>query len=473
VTSIPPEDKPRVSGQERRTNLALRQHHDGIQKALQEPTPQDEHLKVLIEAVRPADLAELLARMSDDDQLRILRVIDLRRGAVMLKRSRAAAAASWLARVERPRAADFLDFLPIDDRASILEAMEEDVRAELLREMESHTAAEVRGALAWPRRTAGRLLQTHVVKVSPEMTVGQTLHRIREVNEQMEKINDIYVIDPKGRLVGMASLRDLVVSPPDKPMSERMTRDVVSAKPTDDQEVVARLIGKYDFLSIPILDAGGVFLGIVTVDDVVDVLQAEQTEDMLNQAGIAGTDIADEPYLNVKVPTIVRTRVWWLLMLFVAETLTGTVLRHFEDELAKVVALSFFIPLLIGTGGNAGSQTVSSIIRALALGEIEPRDVWRVLRREATAGLVLGLLLGGVAFVRAVMWGTTMQVSIAVAISIIAICTWANTVAAVVPLAAQRIGFDPTVMSAPFITTLVDATGLFIYFSIAGIILRL
>jgi magnesium transporter len=332
---------------------------------------------------------------------------------------------------------------------------------------------EAEGGRWRSQRTAGRLLQTRVVRVTPELTVAQALEHIRKINAEMEKVNDVYVLESDSTLVGMASLRELVTTDPTWPLSKIMTRDVVTAKPTDDQELVAKLIGKYDFLSIPIVDDHSRFLGIVTVDDIVDVLQSEHTEDVLNQAGIVGTEIADEPYLQVKVPTIVRTRVWWLLMLFVAETLTGTVLRHFEDELAKVVALSFFIPLLIGTGGNAGSQTVSSIIRALALGEIEPTDVWKVLRREGTAGLVLGFLLGSVAFVRAIMWGTTLQVSLAVAISIVVICTWANTVGAVVPLVAQRAGLDPTVMSAPLITTLVDATGLFIYFSIAGLILHL
>lgn len=473
MSDISTEDKPKVSAQERRKNLALREHHDGIQRVLANPGAEDERLKALVEAVRPADLAELLIRISDADQLRVLRVIGLRRGAVVLKRSRAAVAARLLEGLDRARAADYLDFLPIDDRASILEAVPPEVREELLKEMEKHTAEEVRSSLSWPPRTAGRLLQTRVVRLSPDMTVAQGLDRIRQVNSEIEKVNDVYVIDEIGLLVGMASLRELVTGDPGQRLATVMTRDIVTARPTDDQEVVARLIGKYDFLSIPIVDERSHFLGIVTVDDVLDVLQAEQTEDVLNQAGIAGGEIADEPYLHVKVPTIVRTRVWWLLMLFVAGTLTGNVLRHFEGELARAVALSFFIPLLIGAGGNAGSQTVSSIIRAVALGEIEPRDLLKVLRREATAGLVLGLLLGGVAFVRAVLWGTTYQVAVAVAVSIVAICTWANSVGAVVPLVALRLGLDPTVMSAPLITTLVDATGLFIYFSIAGLILRL
>ena len=473
MSGTPIEPGPNVSDQERKTKKLLLTHEENVQKVLHDVQAGDEKLKVLLDAVRPADLAEMLGRLDDKDQVRAMQLLDLRRGALVLKRSRTAVAAFLMERLPTDRAADLLDALTVDDRARILDGMPPARREQILPEMEKKQADEVRQALSWPRHSAGRLLQTHVVKVPPDMTVAQTLARIREVNTHVEKVNDVYIVDEKGVLIGIASLRDLVCADAENTLSKIMVTDVITAKPLDDQELVARMISKYDFLSIPVVDEKGVFLGICTVDDIVDVLRHEATEDQLNQGGIDGHAIADLPYLRVPIRTIVHTRIWWLLMLFVAETLTGTVLRHFEDELAKVVALSFFIPLLIGTGGNAGSQTVSQIIRALALGEIEPKDAFAVFKREATAGLVLGILLGVVAFGRALLWGTSMPVSIAVAVSILVICVWANTVGSLVPLTAVRLGFDPTVMSAPLITTLVDATGLFIYFRIAGLILGL
>jgi len=235
---------------------------------------------------------------------------------------------------------------------------------------------------------------------------------------------------------------------------------------------VADEIAKYNLLAVPVLEKDGSVVGFVTVDDVIDVLIEEGTEDILRLAAVEPGAL-DKPYFENPVPLVVRKRIGWLLLLFVAETFTGTVLRYYQDELAAVVALSFFIPLLIGTGGNAGAQTVTTIIRSLALREIRLRDAWRVLGREAGTGITIGLLLGAVAFGRALLWGAHMPLAITVAITILAICSWSTTVGSLIPLAASRFGVDPAVLSAPLITTLVDATGLVIYFSIAKAILRL
>jgi magnesium transporter len=240
----------------------------------------------------------------------------------------------------------------------------------------------------------------------------------------------------------------------------------------DDQESVANKIAKYNLLAVPVLEKDGSVVGFVTVDDVVDVLIEEGTEDILRMAGVEPGAL-DKPYFDNSVWLVVRKRIGWLLLLFVAETCTGTVLRHYESELAAVVALSFFIPLLIGTGGNAGSQTVTTIIRGLALKEIRVKDAWRVLAREASTGITIGLLLGAFAFGRALLWGAHMPLAATVAITIVAICSWSTTVGSLIPILAERFGVDPTVLSAPLITTLVDATGLVIYFSIAKVVLGL
>jgi magnesium transporter len=248
-----------------------------------------------------------------------------------------------------------------------------------------------------------------------------------------------------------------------------MNSNVVSVTPETDREEVARLLSHYDFLAMPVVGTDGRMLGIIPVDDVIDVLAAETTEDILRFGGVEGGGMLDQPYFTIPLTTVVSRRVGWLLLLFVAETLTGTVLRFFEHELAAVVALSFFIPLLIGTGGNTGAQTVSTLIRGLALGEITVKDLWRVLRRELFSGFLMGLILGTVAFGRALLWGSTPALAITVGLSILAICTWANTIGSLIPLIAQRFKIDPATVSAPLITTLVDATGLAIYLLIAKV----
>jgi len=251
-----------------------------------------------------------------------------------------------------------------------------------------------------------------------------------------------------------------------------MRRKPVTVAALDEQETVAHRIAKYNLLAVPVLEKDGSVVGFVTVDDVIDVLIEEQTDDILKM-GAVEPGALDRPYFENPILRVVRKRIGWLLLLFVAETFTGTVLRHYEGELAAVVALSFFIPLLIGTGGNAGSQTVTTIIRSIALGEIRLKDAWRVLGREATTGVIVGLLVGGVAFGRALLWGAHMPLAITVAITVLTICTWSTTVGSLIPIAAERFGVDPAVLSAPLITTLVDATGLIIYFRIAKVILGL
>jgi magnesium transporter len=258
----------------------------------------------------------------------------------------------------------------------------------------------------------------------------------------------------------------------EQPVDQVMRRKPVTVNALDDQEVVASRIAKYNLLAVPVLEGDGSVVGFVTVDDVVDVLIEEGTEDVLKMAAVEAGAL-DRPYFDSPVTSVIRRRIVWLLFLFVAGTLTGTVLRHFEAEITEVVALSFFIPLLIGTGGNAGSQTVMTVIRSLALGEIRFADARRVVARELATGLALGLLVGAVALGHALLTGATGQLALTVAATMLAVCAWATTVGSLVPLLAQRVGLDPAVLSAPMIATLVDATGLVIYFTIAKSVLRL
>jgi magnesium transporter len=316
-------------------------------------------------------------------------------------------------------------------------------------------------------------MTTEFVRLAPEMTVGDALRHIRAVAREKESIYACYVLDPgSARLLGAVSLRDLVMAELGASITQVMRRKPVTVDALDDQELVAQKIAKYNLLAVPVIEKDGSVVGFVTVDDVIDVMSEEQTEDILRM-GAVEPGALDRPYFENPILRGVRKRIGWLLLLFVAQTFTGTVLRHFEHELAAVVALSFFIPLLIGTGGNSGSQTVTTIVRGLAVGDIKLRDFGRVFLREAGSGVLLGLLLGAVGFGRALLWGSTMPLAVTVGVSILAICAWANAVGATIPMFATLIKIDPTVMSAPLIATLVDATGLFIYFAVAKSILGL
>jgi magnesium transporter len=316
-------------------------------------------------------------------------------------------------------------------------------------------------------------MPTEFVRLQPSMTVGEAIKHIRAIAQEKESIYACYVLEPgSGRLLGSVSLRDLVMADLAQPVTVVMRKKPVAVSARDDQELVAKKIAKYNLLAVPVLESDGRVVGFVTVDDVIDVLIEEQTEDMLKMAGVEAGAL-DKPYFENPIFLVVRKRIGWLLLLFVAETLTGTVLSHYGDDLSKVVALSFFIPLLIGTGGNAGAQTVTTIIRSLALNEVGVPDVWRVLARELSTGALVGTVIAAVAFGYALLWGQHMPLAVTVAVTVLAICTWSTTVGALIPLAAERFGLDPTVLSSPLITTLVDATGLVIYFSIAKAILNL
>ncbi|MGH9802216.1 MAG: magnesium transporter, partial [Blastocatellia bacterium] len=303
------------------------------------------------------------------------------------------------------------------------------------------------------------------------MSVGDALRHIRSVAREKESIYACYVLDPaNGHLLGSVSLRDLVMAEMEQPITKVMRPKPVTVQADEDQESVAQKIAKYNLLAVPVLQRDNSVVGFVTVDDVVDVLIEEQTEDILRMAGVEPGAL-DKPYFDNPILHVVRKRIGWLLFLFVAGTLTSKVLSSFQRELEVVVALSFFVPLLIGTGGNAGAQTVMTVIRSLSLGEIGVKHAWRVAVREATTGLLVGATLGLVAFGQGYWVTHDWHLAVTISTTIIVICVWSTTVGSIIPIAAHRFGVDPAVLSAPLITTLVDATGLLIYLTIAKIIL--
>ena len=420
-----------------------------------------------------AELADLINQLTLVEAATVVTMLSVPRAIEVCDQPTMRRRSAILEQLDPTRAAQILEGLSADERTDIIQQMGERERRRLLPKLSAEMRAEVERLLQYPDHSAGGIMTTEFVRLDPKMKVGEAIKHIRSVAREKESIYACYVMEPEtGRLLGSVSLRDLVMSELERPVSEVMRRKPVTVSALEDQESVAHKIAKYNLLAVPVLEQDGSVVGFVTVDDVIDVLIEEQTEDVLRMAAIEPGAL-DKPYFDNPVLRVVRKRIGWLLLLFVAETFTGTVLRYYESELAAVVALSFFIPLLIGTGGNAGAQTVTTIIRSIALGEIRLKDVWRVLAREMSTGVMIGVLVGAVAFGRTLLWHQPMSIAITVSVTVLAICTWSTTVGSLIPIVAERFGVDPAVLSAPLITTLVDATGLIIYFTIAKVILHL
>jgi magnesium transporter len=427
-------------------------------------------IKHAVKKVRPADLGRDLSRRSPEEARSLLDAIDDRRGAAMLRAAHPVVAAQLLCAIDAKRAVHLLSFVPTDQEVAILGHLPPERRSKIEQGYAPEEKADIERLLAYPEAAIGRLMSTKIWRCERTATAGAAIDILRANDAEIEVAVNCYVTDGQ-KLVGVVPLRAVSIADPAKPISDIMTPEPIAVREDASRGDAADIVNTHDFLSLPIVDKAGDLVGAVRVDDLLGAALDHVGTGILNQGGVAGKIAGRAPYFLTPIVRTVRSRLTWLVLLFVAETATGTVLRYFDDELAKVVALSFFVPLLIGTGGNAGSQTVSTIIRALALGEVRVRDVLRVVRREVAAGLLLGALLGTIAFFRALLWGVDYDLALCVAVTILAVCTWANAVGAAIPLAAQRFGIDPTVISAPLITTLVDASGLFIYFTVAKLMI--
>jgi magnesium transporter len=433
-----------------------------------------------LHGVHAADISLALRSLTKPEALAVFNWLDNDRAATVLGELDSETTRYILANAPPTRIADLLDQLPVDDAAWVVsEASPE--RATLLMEQLHDRAPEdaraVGELLTYPEGSAGRLMTDKFIRLLPEMTVAQAFASVRRSNSEVETLTELYVVAPDAAvgesLMGVLSLRDLVQARDEETINNLMETRIIQVTVDTDQEELARIFAKYAFMAVPVMGRDGFLAGIVTIDDILDVLTQESTEDQLRFAGVSlepgGVNL---PYFSAPLWRVVRSRAGWLVLLFVAETATGLVLRHFQAELATVVALSFFIPLLIGTGGNTGAQTVSTIIRGLALDEIRLSDTWRVLLREMLGGALLGAVLGVIGFARAMTWGSGLSLSLVVGITLLLICTWANTIGSLIPLLAQRFKVDPALVSAPLITTLVDATGLAIYLMVAKVLIR-
>ncbi|MEZ4846268.1 MAG: magnesium transporter [Bdellovibrionota bacterium] len=345
--------------------------------------------------------------------------------------------------------------------------------------LDPQTRVEVRALLAYREDQAGGLMSPRFARVRPEMSVEEALRYLRvQTRADLETIYYGYALDNEQRLLGVVSLRQLFASPAHMRVDEIMVKhpDLITLKDNEDQEMIAREFGKWNFYALPVVDDQGHMKGIVTVDDMVDVVQKEASEDIQKFGGV---EALEAPYFNTKFLSMIQKRAGWLMVLFVGEMFTATAMGYFEHQISSAVVLTLFIPLIISSGGNTGSQASTLVIRAMALGEIRIRDWWRVMGREIAAGLFLGGILGLLGFARILFWPTSATVygqhyaliSVTVGISLLGIVLWGTLVGSMLPFLFRMIKVDPATASAPFVATLVDVTGLIIYFTVANIIL--
>lgn len=422
-------------------------------------------------ALPPAERADALRRLSPSELAGLFTRLGDEALADLLAELDAHDAARLIAKLSRAQAADLLEEMAPDDAVEVVAELAPAQAEAVLIEMEPTDARDVRALLAYPEDSAGRLMTPDFIALGPELSANEAMIVLRTIAEQVETIYYSYVTDPAtDRLLGVLSLHRLVLARPTTPIGELMVTDPVKVRADASREEAARLLDQHHLLALPVVDAADRLLGIITADDAAEVLLEEAGEDIER---LGGSQPLEEPYLRASIGHLFRKRVIWLLFLFVAEAYTGSVLRHFEETLSEAIALAFFIPLLIGTGGNTGSQSVTLLVGALRAGEVEFRDLPRVFVRELAVGLLLGGVMALATYIRAWTLGVGIEVGPVVAITALCIVVWAAAVAAVLPLVLHRLRLDPAVISAPFITTLVDGTGLLIYFTLARWLLHL
>lgn len=449
---------------------------------------EDKGTVVALDPVMLADLsgahaADIVALLNEEDvgtATAALARLPVERAIDVFDRPELDRAGELLLDLPEDRAGEILKGMADDRAAAVLRDLDQDDRSALLGRVDLGSARPLKRLLSYPEGTAGSIMSTEFVSVPDTYTVAETLRHIREVERTRETVYAIHVLDPKSRaLVRVVTLRQLIAGAPQQPIVDvAPDRKAITVDASTDQEEVARLISIHDLLSVPVVNERRQVLGIVTVDDVIDAILSEGSEDVQKFGGVEGTA---EPYLDTGFIGMYRKRASWLSALFIGEMLTASVMQHFEDALAKAVVLTLFIPLIMSSGGNSGSQATSLLIRALALGQLRIRDWWKVALRELPIGIALGASLGIIGIVRIAAWqslgifnyGQHWQlVAMTVGAGLVGIVTFGSLAGSMLPFALKRLGFDPASASAPFVATLVDVMGLLIYFSVALLLLR-
>jgi magnesium transporter len=428
---------------------------------------EERGIRGLTDRLGPSDWADILVRLDDDEVAILLSTLPTDELPEVLEELDPANAAAILRLQPREEAADLLEAIDPDDATDILAEIPTEDREQILRAMEPAEAAEIRQLSAYPPDTAGGRMTPAFVAIAPDVRADDAIVLLRRVAEEAETIYYVYVLDEEEHLLGVLSLHNLVLTRPNTPVRDVMVADPIRVRADTDQETAANLLVDKNLLALPVVDAEDRLLGIITQDDVADVLEEETTEDFER---IGGSQPLDMPYRFAGPRLLVQRRIGWLLFLFLAGLLTSQVLQHFSDRLEGVPILVAYIPLIIGIGGNVGSQTVTTLVRAIGVGEVRLSDVGWVLAKEMAVGLTVGLIMGIVGYLR-VGLPEGFQIGLVVGATIVLVSLWSATVAAMLPLILDRLGIDPAVVSAPLISTFVDATGLLIYMTIAGLLL--
>ncbi len=450
---------------------------------LEEPTLQEQFLEAVqsddvlrvkdfLNDQNISDVASLISEYPDYES-KIIANMSVHRAAKVFKILDLPAQKNIIQELPPLKTAELLNELPADDRTAFLEELPNEVVKELIRTLDPEERKVTLALLGYPESSVGRLMTPDYIAVSLEWTILQVLQYIREVGKNSETIDVIYVVDEKGIFIDDVRIREIILANPEKKMSEIIDYRFITLNVNDDQEIASQTFKMNNRVALPVVDNNNLLLGIVTIDDILWVTSEEFSEDMQK---MGGTEALDEPYLEIPLFKLFKKRIVWLVVLFLGEMLTATAMKYFEGEIAKAVVLVLFVPLIISSGGNSGSQASTLIIQAMAVGEITLRDWWRVMRREILSGLLLGSVLGLIGFVRIVLWSQIfpdvygayyIPIAFAVGISLVGVVLWGTLSGSMLPLLLKRLGADPAVSSAPFVATLVDVTGLIIYFSVA------
>lgn len=422
------------------------------------------------------DLAELMGDLPDLEQAVVFRLLTKQQASETFEHLDREAQKSLLRALGREEVAAVLNDMHPDDRTALLEELPGPVVNELINLLSPEERALSRTLLGYAEESVGRLMTPDYVRVRKEWTIAEVLDHVRRYGRDSETLNLVYVVDDRGKLVDDIRIREILLSPPDRRVEELMDENFAALRPTDDQETAVREFRKYGRVALPVVDEEMHLLGIVTMDDVLGVVEEENTEDIQKFGGL---EALDEPYTTIPLLRMVKKRGGWLVLLFLGEMLTATAMGFFEKEIARAVVLALFVPLIISSGGNSGSQAATLIIRAMAIGEVTLRMWWRVLRRELLAGFLLGSILGAIGFLRISLWSLFtnlygphwLLVALTVGGSLVGVVMWGTISGSMLPFILRRLGADPATSSAPFVATLVDVTGLVIYFSMAYAVL--
>jgi magnesium transporter len=431
----------------------------------------------------PADVAEVILDLPEDEQVIIFRVLPHALAADVFEYLDFEAQEQLLRAMAHEQVGAILNEMAPDDRTALLEELPSAAARQLIRLLTPEERRVATALLGYPEDSVGRLMTPDFIAVREDWTVQQVLDYIREHGSDRETLNFIYVVDDRGKLIDDIRMREFLLRPLATKVSEIRDENFVALNATDSQQDALNVFRRYDRAALPVVDSGGVVVGIVTSDDMLDVAEEEATEDIQK---FGGMEALDEPYMRIPLWRMIRKRAGWLIILFLGEMLTATAMASYQEELAKALVLALFLPLIVSSGGNSGSQASTLMIRAMALGEVTLRDWWRVMSREVQAGLSLGLILGAIGVVRVGLWAIIGEqylhrqpygphwplVALTVGISLVGVVIWGTLSGSMLPFLLRRIGADPATSSAPFVATLVDVTGLVIYFSIALVIMR-